>query len=303
VKHCHRVVALALIMMPAAAAAQTEGHDRAIGFDIFASSDADHSDVLKLGLSYDFTHTDLEHYQGIRLETFTFAAKGTRTTTKERGYYEFADTGERWKWNGTIGTDGHSVLGSGSLYTDEAFRQEYFVSRDLVETPLGVSQKLYSTYVGAAYDVPLDDRNTVTALAGVQKFDGDNWRLHLRGRYIYVVEPDWGLSLQMRTRYFQNSSPHEYDYFSPRWYFEAIPTIQVRRFYSGWQYTVAVGWGARRDADTNWKSAALANIAIVSPNVGQGWYMKAGFTYSNMPVSAGYAYSYEQATLSVLKVF
>lgn len=302
-KYCHRVAVLALIMMPATAAAQKEGPDRAVGFDTFASSDADHSDVLKLELSYDFTHTDLEHYQGIRFETFTFAAKGTRTTTKERGYYDFADAGERWKWNGMIGTDGHSVLGSGSLYTDEVFRQEYFASRDLVETPLGVSQKLYSTYIGAAYDMPLDDRNTVTTLAGVQKFDGDNWRLHLRGRYIYVAESDWGFSLQMRMRYFQNSSPHEYDYFSPRWYFEAIPTIQVRRFYSGWQYTIAVGWGTRRDADTTWKSAAIANVAVVSPNFGQGWYMKAGFTYSNMPVSAGYAYSYEQATMSVLKVF
>lgn len=294
---------LLLALMPAAAVAQTEEPSQAVGFDIFASSDADHSDVLKLGLTYDFAYTDLEHYQGIRLETFTFAAKGTHTTTKLRGYYNFAGTGDRWKWNGTIGTDGHSVLGSGSFYTDEAFRQEYFASRDLVETPLGVSQKLYSTFVGAAYDVPLDDSNTITALAGVQKFDGDNWRLHLRGRYIYAVAPDWGLSLQLRTRYFQNSSPHEYDYFSPRWYFEAIPTIQLRRFYHRWQYTVAVGWGGRRDADMNWRSAALADVAIVSPSIGQDWYMKAGFTYSDMPVSAGYAYSYEQATVSILKKF
>ena len=292
-----------LLMVSFAAAAQAEDPGQAAGFDVFASSDADHSNVLKLGFTYDFTYTDPDHYQGVRLETFTFAAKGFHTTTKARGYYTFADTGERWKWNGAIGTDGHSVLGNGSLYTDEAFRQEYFLSRDLLETPLGVNDKLYSTFVGAAYDVPLDDRNTITALAGVQKFDGDNWRLHLRSRYIYLVEPDWGLSLQLRTRYFQNSSPHEYDYFSPRWYLETIPTLQLRRFYNRWQYSVAVGFGLRRDADLGWRSAALVDAAITSPPFAQDWYLKANFLYSDMPVSAGYAYSYQQATVSILKKF
>lgn len=299
----YRGTLVGLFLLSVSVAAHAKEPNQAAGLDIFLSSDADHSNVLKLGLAYDFSYNDLEHYRGIRLESFTFGAKGTHTTTDERAYYTFAGTGGRWKWNGDFGTDGHSVLGNGSLYTDDAFRQEYFVSRDLLETPLGVRKWLYSTFLGAAYDIPLDDRNIITTLAGVQKFDGDNWRLHLRGRYIYSLVPDWGLSLQLRTRYFQNSSPHEYDYFSPRWYFETIPTVQVRRFYQRWQFSLAAGFGARRDSNMNWRSAALADVSIVSPSFGNDWHLKASFTYSDMPVSAGYAYNYEQAAVSILKAF
>jgi hypothetical protein len=297
------LAALLVVTIPIAAAAQPQEPSQAAGIDIFASTDADNTDVVKLGITYDFAYTDLEHYQGVRLETFTFAATGAPTTTQKRGYYVFADTGERWKWNGAVGTDGHSLLGSGSIYSDGAFRQEYFVSRDLIETPLGVSRGLYSNFVGAAYDFPLDDRNTVTALAGVQKFDGKNWRMHLRGRYIYAIKPEWGLTVQLRTRYFHNSNPNEYDYFSPRWYLEAIPTLQLRRFYNRWEYSAALGWGGRRDANANWKSATLAEVGVVTPSIGQDWYMSAKFIHSNTPVSAGSAYSYEQITLSLLKKF
>jgi hypothetical protein len=276
---------------------------RAAGIDIFASSDADHSNAVKLGATYDFAYTDLEHHQGVRLEEFLFATRGSRTTTQERGYFTFADAGARWKWNGNVGTDGHNVLGSGSIYVDEDFRQEYFVSRDLIETPLGVARGVYSTYVGAAYDLPLDDKNTVTALVGVQDFGGENKRVHLRGRYIYTIAPEWGLSVQLRTRYFWNSVPRELDYFSPRSYFEAIPTIQLRRFYNRWQYIAALGWGARQDSGTQWHSSALASASVTSPKFGQDWHMKAEFTYSNMPVSAGYTYDYAQVVVSAFKRF
>ena len=168
---------------------------------------------------------------------------------------------------------------------------------------MGVRQRLYATFAGASYDIPLDDRNIVTALVGVQKFSGDNWRVHMRGRYIYVVQPDWGLSAQLRLRSFWNAAPREYDYFSPRWYAEAIPTLQMRRFYNRWQYLVAAGWGIRRNTGGGWKSAQLANVRVISPAFGSNWYVKADFTYSNAPVSAGYSYNYEQATLSLLRKF
>lgn len=300
-----RVVIATLLVaaIPAAAsAADSAEPTQAAGFDVFASSDADHSDVLKLGLAYDFDFTSLEKYQGVRLEQFVFSAQGTHRS-EMRGYYRFADTGGGWKWHGMVGTDGYDVLGNGSLVTGTTFRQEYFVSRDLLETPLGVTKRYYATFAGASYDITLDDDNIVTALVGVQKFSGDNWRMHMRGNYIYVVAPDWGLSLQMRVRSFWNSVPREYDYFSPRWYVEAIPTIQLRRFVNRWQYMARLGWGARRNTGGGWKSAGAAYAAVISPKFGSYWYVKADFTYSNMPVSAGYTYNYEQATLNLIRKF
>ena len=62
---------------------------QAAGVDVFVSSDADHSDVLKLGLTYDFDYTNIEHYMGARLESFSFSAPGTHRT-EGRGYFTFA---------------------------------------------------------------------------------------------------------------------------------------------------------------------------------------------------------------------
>lgn len=294
------IAATALFATPVAALAG-EDSTQAAGVSFFASNDADNTAVVKIGLNFDYDFTNPDDYQGIHLETFVFASSGSAATIHERGYFDFAGGGTRWKWSGEAGTDGHTFLGSGTIHTDESFRQEYFLSRDLVETPLGLSRGLYYTYGGASYDIPIDDQNTLTVLGGVQSFTGKNYRLQLRGTYVYAVVPDWGLSIQLRSRYFWNSTPHEFDYFSPDYYFEAIPTVQMRRFYARWQYLAAFGWGARRDSGTDWKSARLVNLSVTSPPFGREWYFKASFIYSNMPVVAAYTYNYEQAMLSFTK--
>jgi hypothetical protein len=296
-------IAVALIWVAPAAAADAKALDQAAGFDIFASSDADHFQVLKLGASYYLNYASTEQYQGARFEHFAFSSKDGGTVTQERGYLNLADTAGDWKWSGTVGTDGRSILGSGSIYTQGTFRQEYFLDRDLIETPMGLDRGLYFTFLGGSYDIPLDDRNTVTALIGSQVFSGKNYRIHLRGNYIYVVEPDWGLSLQFRARYFWDSQPREFDYFSPRWYMEGIPTVQLRRFYARWQFLAAAGWGLRRNNGASWESARLVQLSVISPRFGSDWLIDASFLYSNMPIAASYAYTYDQATVSLIKRF
>ncbi|MES2253701.1 MAG: hypothetical protein V4559_01525 [Pseudomonadota bacterium] len=298
-----RWIAALLLLTAPAAAQDAKEPTQAAGFDIFGSSDADHFQVLKLGASYYPEYVSTEEYLGARFEHFDFTSGNGISGSQERGYVNFADSAGDWKWNGAVGTDGRTILGSGSVYAQSSFRQEYFLNRDLVETPLGQSRGIYFTFLGGSYDVPLDDRNTVTALVGAQMFSGKNTRLNLRSNYIYVAEPDWGLSLQFRARYFWDSQPREFDYFSPRWYMEGVPTVQLRRFYDRWQFLVAAGWGLRRNTGASWQSARLAQASIISPRFGSGWLIDASFLYSNQPIAASYAYSYEQATLSLIKRF
>jgi len=274
-----------------------------VGIEVFASDDADQSSIQKTGLYFDYDHRDSEHYRGIKIENARFVPFGRKAINDQRVYYRFADTGERWKWNGSLGTDGQSWLGSASTHTEEARRQEYFVEREIVETPLGLERGIYSTFVGAAYDLPLDPRNILTGMVGVQAFSGDNTRLHLRGRYIRVLKDDWGLSAQLRTRYFRSSDPREFDYYSPRWYAEAIPMLQLRRFHGGWMYQAAAGWGRQRDSDSGWRSARLVEASVTSPKTARDWLFKAGVTYSNTPVNTGYTYDYTQLTLEAAKTF
>jgi len=216
--------------------------------DLFASTDADHTQVVRSGIDLDWAHTGEDQYAGIRVEKAWFAPLGQATTSFDRVYGRYADKNNRLAWSAQVGTDGHTVLGSLNVSDASPYRKEFFLERDIVETPRGVGQGIYYTFGGFALDVPLTDRDSATAVVGAQQFTGKNVRLHLRGNYVHVVKPDWGLSVQLRTRYFHSTVPGEYDYFSPRWYAEVLPVIQVRRYSGGWRYLVAAGYGGQGDA-------------------------------------------------------
>ena len=276
---------------------------QAAGFDLSASSDAEDTSVLKAGVEYDFSHSDPGHYHGVRLERATFEPSGGAREHHDRLYYRFAG-GNNWQWNGMLGTDGDTWLGAASIRSGDDFSQEYFIERDIVETRMGLDRGLYQTLVGAAYDLPLDDRNVVTVVAALQDFTGSNHRQLLRGRYTWVAREDWGLSAQLRTRYFHSSHPREFDYYSPRWYAEAIPTLQLRRFRGGWMYLLAGGVGRQRDSETGWRAARFLEAAVASPKTGD-WFVQARFLHSNTAstVGSGEGYHYSQASLEFLRQF
>lgn len=272
------------------------------GFETFHSSDADETEIAKFALNFDFSHIDNEHYRGLSLETARFRPSGQRTVEEQRVYFRFAG-GDAWKWNGRVGSDGHTVLGSAAIHNQSAHRQEYFVEREIIETPLGLQNGLYSTFLGGAFDLPFDDHNQLTTVVGAQDFGGQNLRLHYRGNFIHAIAPDLGLSAQLRVRYFHDSHTNEADYFAPGWYAQAIPTLQLRRYANGWRYAVAAGYGTQRDADMSWRPARLLEASITSPKKGHDWSFQAGFTYTNTPVNSGFTYDYRQFSVSVGRSF
>jgi len=299
------------VLIPALAASPASSpapaRRMAIGADLFASTDADDTDVIKAGVSFDWRRDSPDRYLGIRLETAHFKPLGQTSTDDQRVYLRFADTRGPWKWNGQIGSDGDTVLGAFSLHKENRFHPEVFIERDIIETPIGVNQGLYYTFVGGAVDLPINDRNNLTFVAGVQDFTGDNVRTHLRVNYVHVLKPEWGVSAQIRTRYFHSSDPGEFDYFSPRWYAEVLPVIQIRRYSGGWRYVLAAGLGAQRNAGADWRSSRYFNAQITSPPittaVGRDWAITAAFTYSNTPVGSGNTYDYNQLTLGLTRAF
>lgn len=281
------------------------GHARAqqaVGMDFFSSTDADGTEVAKAGAHYDFHHASIEEYRGIRVESARFQPLGGQAHRDRRVYYRFADTGQAWKWNGMLGSDGHTWLGNAAIHNEAPFRQEYFVEREILETPRGLSEGLHYTFAGGAFDLPMDERNNVNLLVGVQDFTGDNLRVHARARYGYVVRPDWGLSAQLRVRAWHDSHPREYDYYAPGWYAEVLPTLQLRRFHGGWQYLAVAGYGRSRERDSDWRPARYLELGVTSPRRGD-WFLKAGVIHSNTPVTNGYTYRYTQLSLQAMRRF
>jgi len=267
-------------------------------------SDADDTEVVRAGANLDVSYDGPDKYLGIRLERVWFNPLGEGWTADERVYLRAADKLGGWNWSATVGTDGHTALGSVSVHDNAPFRKELFVERDILETPRGLDEGIYYTFGGAAIDLPLDDRNVVTVVAGLQDFTGENHRVHLRANYIHVVKPDWGLSVQLRARWFRNSDPREFDYYSPRWYAQVLPVVQVRRTTdSGWRFLAAGGLGVQRDSESGWRRSSYLNGQVTSPPVADGWALTAGLTYSETPTTSGTAYNYLQLSAGVVRAF
>lgn len=284
-------------------AAQAEpGHDAAITIDTWASTDADHTDVLKTGVNVDWVHTGTDRYQGIRLEEAWFTPLGGSTTSFDRIYARYADKTDKLAWNAQIGTDGDTVLGSASLAVTSGWRKEFFLERDILETPRGVTEGIYFTFGGAALDIPMSERDSATVVAGAQEFTGKNMRLHLRGNYVHLLSEDLGLTAQLRGRYFHSSEPGEFDYFSPRWYAQVMPVLQIRRSDGGWRYVAAAGYGAQRDSGSDWRSSRYLNFQLTSP-AKDPVQLTASVLYSNTPVGSGYVYDYVQGSLALTTHF
>ena len=295
--------ARAVMAAPAIGTDETNPLQHAVGLDLFASTDADHTEVRRAGINLDWRYAAPENYLGVRFEKARFKPLGQKWTGFERAYLRYADKSGGWSWTSQIGTDGHTALGAVSVHDDARFRKEFFVEREIVETPRGIGRGIYYTFAGAALDLPVNDRNNFTVIAGAQEFTGDNVRLHLRANYVHVVKPEWGLSLQLRSRYFHSSDPGEYDYFSPRWYAQVMPVVQIRRFSGGWRYSAAAGYGGQRDSGSDWHSSRYFNAQVTSPVIGRSWFLKAGATYSNTPVGSGYVYDYLQVNFGVTRAF
>lgn len=296
-------LAASLLAAPPALAAEPAAPPSAVTVDVFASSDADNTDVAKWGANLDWRRAGPDDYEGVRLELARFSPLGQPATKDVRAYYRLARKTPDWSWSAQLGSDGDTVLGALNVHNAGRFRQEYFLEREIVETPQGLDRGIYYTFAGGALDLPVDDRNTFTVVGAVQDFTGRNRRLHARATYVHVLSEEWGLTAQVRGRYFHSTEPREYDYFSPRNFVQVVPTLQLRRRIGGWRGLLAVGLGGQRETGGGWRQARAINVQLTSPPVGRTWALDASFAYSNTPVGAGYTYDYRQFGLGVRRAF
>lgn len=300
-------VAIALLVaLPQVAFAQDLDSAPAAGAEVFYSSDSDDTEIVRSALDLDFDNRGEERRYGIRLEKAWYNPSDTGVRERERIFLRAEDVAGDWNFSALLGTDGDTVIGSASIHDNSAWRKEAFVERDIVTTPRGLDEGIYSTFLGAALDIPADDRNVFTVLGGVQEFTGENVRLHARANYVHVIKEDIGLSGQLRTRYFHSSVPNEFDYYSPRWYAQVLPVVQMRRFVNGWELVGAAGIGGQRDAGTDWRRSDFLNLRVRSPRNDENWQFRADLTYTNAPgdnASVDGDYRYIQTRVGFMRRF
>jgi len=297
----------AMTLWPTAAQAQ----DAAVpaggssgGIELFASTDSDNTDVVKLMARGLLRDDGPDRYLGVAIEQAWFRPQGQETRKDQRIYVDLADTaGDKWLWKARLGTDGNTWLGSASIRAKD-WSKEIFLEREIVETPQGVDEGIYYTFLGASFDLPASERDVFTAMAGVQEFTGRNERLHLRGSYVRVIEPKLGFSAQLRGRYFHSTAPGEFDYYSPRNFVQLLPVVQMRRFTStGWMILGAAGYGAQRATGGDWQAARLAELRVESPRAARNFRLFGHLQYSNNSLSGAGNYDYVMGRLGVTARF
>lgn len=268
--------------LKAASAPAADQVQPAGGIEVWASTDSDKTSVLKLLGRALWEFDGPTRYQGIDIERASFAPEGQHARTQTRIYLDFADSlGSAWTWSTRLGTNGNTVLGSASLRASD-WSKELFVEREIVETPRGVDRGLYYTFAGASTNLLATETDTISAVAGVQKFTGRNDRFHVRATFVHVVKPDLGLSLQLRARYFHSTVPGEFDYYSPRDFVQLIPVVQMRRFTrTGWLVLIAAGYGAQKATAGSWQAARFGNARLESPRSSRRLHAFAEVQYSN----------------------
>jgi hypothetical protein len=281
------------------AEASDAGHP-AIGTEVWASTDSDGTQVVKLFGRALWRFDGSEDYGGLAFEHAWFTPAGGRTVKADRVYFDLADhVGADWRWKARVGTDGHTAVGSAELRRAD-WSRSLFLEREIVETKEGLQRKIYYTFVGASGDIPIDDNNTLAVTAGVQKFSGKNERLHVRGRYVHIFDPKLGLSGLFDIRYYHSTKPNEFDYFSPANFVRMLPIVQLRRFDPrGWMYLAAVGVGLQRSTSAGWTKARYAQVHLESPASAKRINAFAELTYANDSITAGPSYDYFQGRAGV----
>lgn len=287
-----RTLLAALLALPALPAL---ADGQALRPELFLSSDSDGNDSQRLSLGWDWERQDIEHWRGLRIERARFSGDGW-SDTSERLYLRAAGSRGKWRWKGEGGTDGDHLLGSASLYSEEAWRKEFFLERDMLETREGLSRGRIHTFAGAALDVPISERWSASGLVGLQEFGGSNLRRHLRANLVYAVLPEQGLSLQLRLRQFNDSEPNELDYFAPGRYRQALGVVSMRRFVGGYQWRATAGLGRQDFTGVDSQSSRLLELDFQTPK-DRGHYLRATAGYSDAPANgarggAGYRYRY-----------
>ena len=162
------------------------------------------------------------------------------------------------------------------------------VSADLVETPKVLDRGIGYTFLATGVEQPFGERSTITALAGWQRFNDGNARVHLRARYIWLAVPEAGITLQLRHRHY---STRQLDvggaYFNPENYQQTLAVAAIRKRHAGWVLSGSLGAGQERVTGISSHPAYLAEVRGESP-VGKdirlvfhaGYYRSSGYTDS-----------------------
>lgn len=178
---------------------------------------------------------------------------------------------------------------------------DLMASADLVDTPRALERSIGAVLAAIGAEQQLNERFTVTGMAGVQSFSDGNARTHLRARLIWLALPEHGATLQLRARHY-NSSKDDVGraYFNPDTYQQWLGVAALRKRGATWQTSAALGAGRERSAGSESRPSYLAEVRAERSIIGNGkLVLNAGY-YRAAGVVDSPNYAYRQLGVSVI---
>jgi len=299
-----RVLFAALLTMSAAAGARAQV--AGLG-EVSAAGDADHFGALRLRGGLLGGYRSPFRYAGVAAQTTHYTQSGWHADAPAVLFLwrnQKRDTlAGTMAEGGVVRVSGRKRLigdATWSLRPSPRTGIELVASGGLVETRRAVENATAYTFGAVSIERELSKRFTAIGLAGVQHFTDGNERVHLRGRLIFVVVPEQGLSVQLRWRQYESRQLDVAGaYFNPEHYREWQGGLAMRKRYAGWVWSGTVAAGREeidrsvqhttkladlRAEGTIGKGAHLALYASYNRSAGFGsaddyWYRVLGVTF------------------------
>lgn len=251
------------ILAAGAARAQTAG----LG-EISVSSDAQHFDALKVRAGALFDYASAFDYAGVAAQTTHYTQDGWSRDApavlllwRKQNPETLAGTIAE---AGVVRIAGRTrLIGDATWSLRPAPRTgiELLAASDLVATQQALENATSYTFAGVSAEQQLTQRLTVIGLTGYQRFSDGNERVHLRGRLIWMLMPEQGLSAQLRARQY-DSKQLDVDgaYFNPDRYREWQVGLAMRKRAAGWIWSGTVAAGREQIDRDDQRTTLLADV-------------------------------------------
>jgi len=178
---------------------------------------------------------------------------------------------------------------------------EFVAASDLVETRRAMERGTAYTFGAVSMERELTKRLTVIGLAGAQRFTDGNDRIHLRGRLIWLLVPEQGISAQLRWRQYRSQQLDVDDaYFNPGRYREWQAGLAMRKRYAGFVWTATVAAG-REEIDRNERHPTKLAEMRAEGMLGNGMRLAVHASY-NRSAGFGIRDNYSYRTIGVMMI-
>ena len=269
------------------------------------SSDSDGLNIRKASVAALPSYSNGLKWQGVEWQEQRYQQNGTSLSGQGLNYtaqdlHALTGLGYSLKVGVNQGPEKTTAIGEWNYNqaTSQQLRWGVFASRDWVESIGALQKGLHYDLVGGNVDYQVHSRVTLIGSLAQTRFSDGQDRQQQRGRAVWDVWPDQGITLQWAYKHqlgHSNGAPSGV-YFNPDRLNESMGTIGWRRRYAGWQWYARLGEGRQSVNHDSHTPARMGELQLTSPVHGNSYFkLRAGRSETVGLNDPGYVYRYLDA--------